>query len=637
MPFSELLMLGLVLFTVFLNGVVYLTNKPADLQGLSYLAGAALMVGVYYWSRRKYQSLTDTLNSGILIFLLQYGFNWLLWDCFIASYYNHKSITIGFWIFGLIHFVSAVYMLSFRSNIMHKFPIGLLLFAGGFVVLSVASYYSTPDHVMLGAGWLYLLFALLQTGGLLMMSFADVDPNIYFREHNGQLILVIFVWVAARAFAALRPPLLALNQVSWLECLPWMYLLARFKAVTQAYPGFPLFTELFAAALVLTFVEVSALDFGSGGWNGLLLGCTNLLCAVLTLAVALYYSPRRLKYNATVQFQMIIATQLFFLGVMQMASSTLNMLYFGDTAEEDPSLTPQGWAFGPVHIVPAIIFFCFRKTIHRFFGNKWLELRLQRESSKDGIRQRIASDLGWLAAVETDITEGKDLNSYVEQVAEDEYTRLLLACWASKLDAVQRLLTYDVHKVDVNKPSMMRGWSPLFVAAHNGDLQLAKMLLEYGAAVEQRTNDGQSPLFIASARKHTDVCSLLIEHGANASGGDRWMGLSPQELLPISRKQQQQRGTGEGSEVVGRGWGGDSRGNNRDSSGLESTLDSTLDGSCIDSALESGARSTGTDSMSSRPSSRSTMVSRSTGASGTSSLAGDEGREGSFGSGRSSL
>jgi hypothetical protein len=640
LPFSELMMLGLVLFTT-VDAMIFLTVKPVDLgAGISFLAGAAFMVGAYYWSRQKYQSLTGALTTGILFFLLQYGFNWLLWECFVPGFFYQKEVPIGDWLFGFIHFIAAVYMLALRNESHYKLPLGLALFVFGFLAAFITEFEQETGNFQ-RAGWLFLLSGMLQTGGLLTMTLADTDANFYMKKHTVQSILIAGSLVATQGFAALQPPRLPIMQVWWVSCLPWLYFAIRFQQVSEMHDGFLRFTDLFVAFLILELLADTALllaDMVDASTTGI--ACLALSGTALTLTIAYQFAGNR--QSATVQMHMVAYAYLFTQGFVQLVAGLLDVEVYHTHGDTNATLTTQGWFFIPVHLVPTAAVLCFYNTIHRKIGRKWLELRLTRESSEDDGRDRVTSDLGWLAAVEEDITTGADLNDYVEHVNDDEYTRLLLACWATKHDAVQRLLTYDGQKVDIDKASKEQGWSPLFVAAHNGDLQLAKMLLEYGAAVEQRTNDGQSPLFIASARKHTDVCSLLIEHGANASGGDRWMGLSPQELLPISRKQQQQRGTGEGSEVVGRGWGGDSRGNSyilesRDSSGLESTLDGTLDGSCIDSALESGARSTGTDSMSSRPSSRSSMASRPTGASGTSSLAGDEGREGSFGSGRSSL
>jgi hypothetical protein len=666
-PFSEILMFGLVLFTVFLNAMVYLTNTPADLEGLSYLAGAALMAGVYYWTRQKYQSLTDTLNTGILVFLLQYGFNWLFWDCFVADHYQQKQVSIGFWLFGFIHFASAVMVLCIRHESHYKLPLGLMLFVSGIGGYGLVLYYDYKGSLQT-AGWAYLLIALLQTGGLLMITLEDVNMNVYAKGHKVQAGCIVCMWVAGIAVQSLYSKDGAVyigNQVNWLQCLPWLYFAIRFRQVSNMREGFPLFTELIALALAFQFVGNGVPYFYQTEiwknsivvWPWILMGCHNFLSAGIVLAVAFHFSPRRSKHSATVQLRMTLFTYLFAVGIGQAADNVLMEQIFHYTSKNNPGLTIPGWTFVPVHIVPTALMICFRRMIYRRIGKKWLELRLTRESSRGEGSGRVTSDLGWLAAVEADITAKADLNSYVEEVNNDEYTRLLLACWSSKLDAVQRLLTYADQRVDVNKGSRERGWSPLFVAAHNGDLPLARMLLEYGAAVEQRTNDGQSPLLIASAKKHRGMCVLLVEHGANAHDEDRWMGLRPQELLggmPMTRRQLQSPvesetdrmtaasssslfETGDSSNLDGRsGIEGSSLLQSVDSrsGGENSRQDRDAFDSRVDSTLESGARSTGTASMFSRSSS---MASRPTDMSDTGPLTDDEGSEGGLEPGRSSL
>jgi hypothetical protein len=429
--FSETLMLGLVFFTTFLNAMVYLSSSntrslyAAVGQGLSYLTGAALMAGAYYHSRRSGESRTNSLHTGMQVFLLQYGFNWLLWDCFLVNYYNDQPVSTGLWLFGFIHFIAGVGLSAVRGDSVYRFPVGLLLFASGFVVLSVVTYEQNQQNVR-SAGWFYLLYALVQTGGLMFMTLADVDPNIYFREHRVFLVMLMAVWTSGAAFLAFQPGS-PVDQVQLLQCLPWLYLTIRFQPVTQTYEGFPLFTELFAGALGLQLLGTSLMFFlqtpvaiaqQASTLPLVVMGCLFTFGMLTVIAVAYHYSPRRLQYNATVQFQMVAYAFLLIQGANQLVDCMLTIHYFHATAENNPALTPAGWGFGPVHLAPAIVMFTFRKTIHRKIGSKWLEMRLARESSKDGIRQRVTSDLGWLAAVEMDITEGNDLNDYVEQVSQ---------------------------------------------------------------------------------------------------------------------------------------------------------------------------------------------------------------------------
>lgn len=59
------------------------------------------------------------------------------------------------------------------------------------------------------------------------------------------------------------------------------------------------------------------------------------------------------------------------------------------------------------------------------------------------------------------------------------------------------------------------GATPLFITAQNGGLDLAKVLIEYGAHVDCPKRDGATPLHIASEKGHTEIVRLLLAHSAN--------------------------------------------------------------------------------------------------------------------------
>jgi hypothetical protein len=170
--------------------------------------------------------------------------------------------------------------------------------------------------------------------------------------------------------------------------------------------------------------------------------------------------------------------------------------------------------------------FCVQKRITRFLGRYWLRLRLKARDPDD---TAIDESWGRLAEVEELIGEMGNINGYCRRTMTDSYTMLHLACFNSHADAVQRLLKLGQDAVDVGLGSEVRGWTPLFIAARNGHVGCATLLLEHHAAVQQPTNEGQSPLIIASARGHVDIVALLLSYGASDAGrgsdGVLWMEL----------------------------------------------------------------------------------------------------------------
>ena len=62
---------------------------------------------------------------------------------------------------------------------------------------------------------------------------------------------------------------------------------------------------------------------------------------------------------------------------------------------------------------------------------------------------------------------------------------------------------------------MAHGVTALHDAARRGNLERAKWLIDKGADVNRRTEDGSTPLVVAVQRNRIDVAQYLIEHGAD--------------------------------------------------------------------------------------------------------------------------
>ena len=84
------------------------------------------------------------------------------------------------------------------------------------------------------------------------------------------------------------------------------------------------------------------------------------------------------------------------------------------------------------------------------------------------------------------------------------------ACKNGNIDLVKKLLSYGA---DVNAKNN-DGWTPLHYASRNGHTEIVKLLLEHGVDVNCKNNNGYTPLHLASEKRHTEIVNLLKQNGA---------------------------------------------------------------------------------------------------------------------------
>ncbi|CAM9733023.1 unnamed protein product [Lampetra fluviatilis] len=70
------------------------------------------------------------------------------------------------------------------------------------------------------------------------------------------------------------------------------------------------------------------------------------------------------------------------------------------------------------------------------------------------------------------------------------------------------------------------GFTPLHIAAHYGNVNVARLLLECGADPNYMANNGISPLHVAAKRGHSELVTLLLSQGGNIDARTR-DGLTP--------------------------------------------------------------------------------------------------------------
>ncbi|MEE2628247.1 MAG: ankyrin repeat domain-containing protein [Candidatus Latescibacterota bacterium] len=87
-------------------------------------------------------------------------------------------------------------------------------------------------------------------------------------------------------------------------------------------------------------------------------------------------------------------------------------------------------------------------------------------------------------------------------------TPLHVAASRGQTDISRLLLEYGA---DVNEPSEGDEWTPLVFASYRGHLDVVNALIEYGAGTAEK--DG-NPIHYAGQRRHKEICKRLVEHGA---------------------------------------------------------------------------------------------------------------------------
>jgi ankyrin repeat protein len=120
---------------------------------------------------------------------------------------------------------------------------------------------------------------------------------------------------------------------------------------------------------------------------------------------------------------------------------------------------------------------------------------------------------GRLDEVQKLLSEGIDVN--VKNSSYYDYTPLHVAAWQGHLD-IARLLLSKGAAIEANSDF----GTPLHVAANYGHAKFAELLLDDGANVEAQTKDRVTPLHEAASKCQLDVLKLLLARGAQVDAQD---------------------------------------------------------------------------------------------------------------------
>ncbi|KAG9393929.1 Ankyrin repeats (3 copies) [Carpediemonas membranifera] len=105
-----------------------------------------------------------------------------------------------------------------------------------------------------------------------------------------------------------------------------------------------------------------------------------------------------------------------------------------------------------------------------------------------------------------------DAGAILDLQNDEGFTALMLTCLGSHAECTRSLLAAGADCTKVHSS----GCSALCIAAENGFVEIASLLLDANRSmVDIADNDSWSPLFWAAAESHLDLARLLLEHGAN--------------------------------------------------------------------------------------------------------------------------
>jgi hypothetical protein len=178
--------------------------------------------------------------------------------------------------------------------------------------------------------WIALVYAILNTVGLLIMTSADLDVNSYFAKTKKlQTRILLFVWACTYAIIFFSRPGRFFAPV----LLVFLCLAAWFSPIIEMKKGYPPMTEVFTLILALELV----------GWGGkhilvevqekrpveewpwpnfvilFLIGPVSVLYA--------YYWARRKNESQTISFYTAAFTYLFMIGIEALSLALWNSYY----------------------------------------------------------------------------------------------------------------------------------------------------------------------------------------------------------------------------------------------------------------------------------------------------------------------
>src|SRR5262249_20092001 len=118
---------------------------------------------------------------------------------------------------------------------------------------------------------------------------------------------------------------------------------------------------------------------------------------------------------------------------------------------------------------------------------------------------------GGLAVVNALLARGAAVNAKQNSKGQNA---LMWAASERHLDVVKALVE---HGADIGAKTQ-QGFTALMFAARAGDIDIARFLLSKGGSIDESAPDGSTPILIAAVRGHVDLAKFLLQNGARPDG-----------------------------------------------------------------------------------------------------------------------
>jgi hypothetical protein len=396
------------------------------------------------------------------------------------------------------------------------YTVGMTVFMLGFVVVSAGLLGKDPTAVS------FLLGGVLQTaGGTFTLVTVNLDVPLYLRQKKTRAAAFALLWILSNILYMLYvrgPGFIILDYILVLPSVPMLYLFLRFSSTLDLKPGCPTFLDLLILSfgLYLCAAGVGAVSniqsLVNYSWLGILQVFSNFFGAACVWFLYKICQWRGQDSSSAAQLAMLAF--LFLYGINVLLTQLQIVFEFHGTAKEYPTLlSPAAWFVGPMHFIFPPLMFWLRRRMLGWLGKQWLLKRLRDQGKGFSLIEKGSGDL---PKVESAIASGIDLDACLStaEYSTDSYPILVLAAGNGHVAAVRRLL--EAH-CDVNAVSKEQHQSALYVAAHNGQVEVCQCLLENGADQNMEDRRGRTPLLISCVSGKLDCVQLLLDHGAEAS------------------------------------------------------------------------------------------------------------------------